>query len=277
MRQHAARPRLKAAAGLCAAGALSLCCAGPRAAPTASASGAAAAEETSALDAARLRAIVDAADRADADRAIDGGRKPAATLAFIGARPGWRVAELGAGGGYTTELLARSVAPGGVVYAQNPPAWLNGFLKESWPRRLARPAMANVVRVDRDFDAPLPPEATNLDAVVSNAAYHDTVNMKVDRAKMNAAVFAALKPGGEYVVIDSSAVDGHGLADTGTLHRIDEATVKAEVEQAGFRLGAESDFLRNPEDLRDWSSSPGFAGARRGTGDRFALKFIKPG
>ena len=220
--------------------------------------------------------VVDAPDRTDDDRKLDEGRKPAGTLELVNVKPGMKVAELGAGGGYTTELLARAVGASGVVYAQNPDAFVRGFLKDRWPARLARPAMKNVVRVDRDFDDPLPPEAKNLDAVLINAIYHDVAYLGVDRARMNRKVFAALQPGGAYVVIDSSARPGTGDADAKTLHRIDEELVKREVLAAGFRLDRESDFLRNPQDARDWNASPGAAREKRGTSDRFALRFVKP-
>jgi predicted methyltransferase len=225
---------------------------------------------------ARAEAIVAAPDRTPEDRALDAGRKPVETLAFLRVEPGMRVAELGAGGGYTTELLARSVAPGGTVYAENPSAFVNSFLKTIWPARLSRPAMKNVVRVDREFDDPLPPEAKDLDLVLINVIYHDVAYMPVDRDKMNKAVFDALKPGGAYVVIDSSARSGSGTSDAKTLHRIDEELVRDEVLRAGFKLQEEGSFLRNPQDTRDWNSSPVAAGERRGTSDRFALSFRKP-
>ena len=227
---------------------------------------------------ARAQAVVDAPDRMPEDRALDGGRKPVETLEFLRLRSGMRVAELGAGAGYTTELLARSVAPDGVVYAQNPDLFLQRFLKTRWPERLARPAMKNVVRVDREFDDPLPPEANGLDLVLINVIYHDTTYMGVDRARMNKAVFDALKPGGAYVIIDSSAKPGTGTSEGKTLHRIEEQAVRTEVEQAGFLLQAQGDFLRNPQDARDWDSSPAAAtqAGRRGQSDRFALRFVKP-
>jgi predicted methyltransferase len=153
---------------------------------------------------------------------------------------------------------------------------LQKFAEKPWSERLARPVMKNVVRVDRELDDPLPPEATQLDAVFSNANYHDAVWMNVDRKKMNDAIFRALKPGGVYVVIDSSAVNGSGVRDVQTLHRIDEQVVRQEVQASGFKLAEESDFLRHPEDTRDWSVSPSAAGPKRGSGDRFALKFVKP-
>ncbi len=221
-------------------------------------------------------AILKAGDRTDADKALDAGRKPGETLAFFDLKPGMKVGEIGAGGGYTTELLARAVGPQGTVYAQNAPVMIEKVFKTSWPDRLRRPINAKVIRADREFDAPFPDDAKDLDAVVINAIYHDTVWIGVDRKAMNAAVFAALKPGGKYFVIDSSAKEGTGLNDVKTLHRIDEAAVKSEVEAAGFKLEKSGDFLRNPSDTRDWSASPREAGEKRGTGDRFALEFVKP-
>lgn len=222
-------------------------------------------------------ALVASPDRSDADRALDPGRKPVEFLSFLGVAPGMKVAELSAGGGYTTELLARAVAPDGLVYGENTKFMLDRFAEKPWTERLARPVMKGVVRVDRELDDPLPPEASGLDLVVSNVIYHDAVWLKADRERMNAAVFGALRAGGAYVVCDSSAKAGSGLADVQTLHRIDEQVVRDEVAKAGFTLAAEGQFLRNPEDTRDWNSSPSKAGGRRGTSDRFCLRFVKPG
>jgi predicted methyltransferase len=222
------------------------------------------------------RGIVGSPDRSPDDRALDAGRHPDQLLTFIGVAPGMRVAEVGAGLGYTTELLARAVGPSGVVYAQNSKFIREKFAEKPWTERLAKPVMKPVVRVDREFDDPLPPEATNLDAVVNVMLYHDTVWMKTDRAAMNRAVFAALRPGGVYVIVDHSGRPGSGITETQTLHRIEEKAVRAEIESAGFKLAADADFLRNPADTRDWSASPRTAGERRGTSDRFVLKFVRP-
>jgi len=224
----------------------------------------------------RIRAVVAAPNRSEADRALDAGRHPEEMLAFFEVSPGMHVAELGAGGGYTTELLARAVGPGGVVFGQNSRFILERFAEKPWSDRLSKPVMRHVVRVDREFDDPLPPEAHDLDAVFIVLLYHDTVWMKVDRSKMNHAVFQALRPGGTYAIVDHSARAGSGLDDVQTLHRIDESTLKKEVEQAGFELQGEADFLRNSADARDWNDSPTAAGERRGTSDRFVLKFVKP-
>ena len=187
-----------------------------------------------------------------------------------------KVAELGAGGGYTTELLARVVGPSGKVYGQNSRFLLERFAEAPWSARLAKPVMQNVVRVDREFAEPLPAEAKDLDAVLMVLFYHDTVWLEVDRAKMNKAIFDSLRSGGVYGIVDHSGRDRTGASETKTLHRIEERIVRQEVEAAGFRLAAEGSVLRNPSDARDWNDSPTAAADRRGTSDRFVLKFVKP-
>jgi predicted methyltransferase len=223
-----------------------------------------------------IKQAIAAPDRAADDRALDAGRKPGEVLMWFRIGPGQRVAELFAGGGATTELLARVVGDKGQVFAQNTKEILDRFARKPWTDRAAKPVMKNVVAVERPLDEPLPPEAKDLDAVVMVLNYHDSVWMKVDRAKMNAAVFAALKSGGVYGIVDHSAAAGSGTRDCETLHRIDEDVVKKEITAAGFKLDAESDMLRNSEDKRDWNASPRKAGERRGTSDRFVLRFLKP-
>jgi len=221
-------------------------------------------------------AVVTAADRSPEDRALDAGRKPVELLAFLGVRPGWRIADLGAGGGYTTELLQRAVGSKGVVYGQNSKKLLEMFLEKPWSTRLAKPVMKGVVRLDRDFDDPFPDGLRPLDAVTMVLFYHDTVWLEVNRAAMNKAVFAALRPGGVFVIVDHSARPGDGIDVASTFHRIEENVVKSAVQAAEFMLDGQADFLRNRDDTRDWNDSPRAAGERRGTSDRFALRFRKP-
>jgi predicted methyltransferase len=221
-------------------------------------------------------AVVTAADRSPEDRALDAGRKPVELLAFLGVQPAWRIADLGAGGGYTTELLQRAVGSEGVVYGQNSKKLLDMFLEKPWSARLAKPVMKGVVRLDRDFDDPFPDGLRPLDAVTMVLFYHDTVWLGVNREAMNKAVFAALKPGGVFVIVDHSARPGDGVDVTNTFHRIEENVIKSEVQAAGFVLDGQADFLRNKDDTRDWNDSPRAAGERRGTSDRFVLRFRKP-
>jgi predicted methyltransferase len=222
-----------------------------------------------------IKDAVAAPDRSDDDRRLDAGRKPAEVLAFFHVAPGQKIGELFASGGYTTEVMARVVGPTGKVFAENTKELMDKFLRKPWSDRAAKPVMANVVGVERPLDDPFPPEAKDLDLVVTVLNYHDTAYMKTDRAKMNKAVLASLKKGGYYGIVDSSATDGSGVAATETLHRIDQKIVESEVKAAGFKPAGESHVLRNPDDKRLWSSSPK-AGEKRGTSDRFVLLFQKP-
>ena len=196
-------------------------------------------------------AIVAAPDRSDADRQTDRRREPAKMLAFTGVKEGMKVLDMEANAGYSTELLARAVGPTGKVYAQDPASIIERFVKDKFDNRAKSPAMKNVVHVIRDFDDPIPPDVSNLDMITFFFAYHDVTYMPVDRAKMNAKMFAALKPGGYLIIADHSARKGDGISVAHTLHRIEEATLRQEIEAAGFKLVAEGDFLHHPEDPRD--------------------------
>jgi predicted methyltransferase len=214
-----------------------------------------------------------AADRPTEDRQLDAGRKPDQMLAFFGIAPGMQVEDLFAGGGYTTELLSRAVGPTGKVYSQNirfPEKYKK--IGEAWEARLKNPALSNVVAVKKPFDAPdlLPVQPGSLDAVIMNMNYHDMVLFKIDRDKVNAAVFKALKPGGFYDIVDHSAKDGSGVTNV-SLHRIDEKFLIDEIDKAGFKLAAASSALRHPDDDRTWQVFK-----KRGETDRFMLKFVKP-
>ena len=219
--------------------------------------------------------LLTAVDRSPEDRALDRGRRPAELLAFAGVRAGMRVAEIGAWKGYTSELLARAVAPDGLVYAQDSPEFEHET-HDAWSARAQRPTFARIVRVARPYRDPLPPDIAPLDAVFSVLFYHDLVWLGVDRAMMNRAVFQALKPGGVYVVADHSARAGAGLTVTKSLHRVEESAVVDEITRAGFVLDGRADFLLHPEDPRDWSASEEAPPEKRGTSDRFVLRFRKP-
>jgi predicted methyltransferase len=216
-------------------------------------------------------AIVAASDRSDADKQTDQRRAPAKMLAFTGVKTGMKVMDIEANAGYSTELLARSVGPTGKVYAQDSQALIDNLVKDKFDIRAKSPAMQNVVHVIRPFDDPVPPDVSNLDLITIFYSYHDITYMPVDRAAMNKKLLAALKPGGFLVIADHSAKTGDGVSVAKTIHRIEEATLRQEVEAAGFKLVAQGDFLRNPDDTRDF---PVFK--PKVPVDNFALKFQKP-
>jgi predicted methyltransferase len=215
-------------------------------------------------------AVADSARPAE-DKQRDADRKPAETLAFAGVKPGDTVIEIAPGKGYYTRLLSEVVGRTGKVYAATSPPKPDGP-PPAVQAIAAEPHYSNVsVSLQRVTDLKLPPGA-NL--VWTSLNYHDFHNIPdADVATINRAVFAALKSGGTYFVLDHAAEAGSGSRDTSTLHRIDEETVKQEVTAAGFKLVGESDILRNKGDPH---TAKVFDAEIRGHTDQFALKFKKP-
>jgi predicted methyltransferase len=213
----------------------------------------------------RHRGVIDSPIRTDADRRMDASRKPADFLPFTQVQQGMQVLDVAAGGGYTSQLLALAVAPGGRLWAQAPTP--GAALKQ----RLAEHPQGNFIIVARPFDDPVPPEARELDLITIVNNYHDITYLPVDRAQMNARLYAALRPGGRLVIVDHSAKAGTGITAGRTLHRIDEAAVLDELRRAGFVLDAEGAFLRNPADTREEASNQ-----PKVPTDKFVLRFVKP-
>jgi predicted methyltransferase len=213
--------------------------------------------------------------RPQEDRDRDAARHAAETLAFAQIEPGDRVADIFPGGGYWTRLFAVAVGENGRVYPTIRPDPAAGQYET--PILPIAAQYPNAVMARTPYDALAYPEP--LDVIFTAQNYHDlpiTEYNLGDRAQTNATAFAALKPGGLYVVIDHSAVDGAAIQTTGgdaILHRIDQATVRREIEAAGFVFDGESNVLRNPADTRTASV---FDPAIRGNTDQFMMRFRKP-
>lgn len=210
--------------------------------------------------------------RPAAERDQDGLRKPAQTLEFAGIKPGQSVADFLPGGGYFTRLFADVVGPKGHVYMLETTRW--GAENVASDQKVIDEGRKNV-----SLDASAFGEfrlAQPVDVFWTSRNYHDLLVEKygkVDMDAFNRHVFDSLKPGGLYVVLDHSAKAGTGAADAATLHRIDEAFVKAQVEKAGFKYEGASQILRNPADDRTRTV---FDKAIQGHTDQFILKFRKP-
>ena len=198
-------------------------------------------------------------------------RHPAEILAFAQAQPGQKIADIRPGAGYFSRLFSRVVGEGGHVYAFVP----NRTAERENPRADTLVATyPNISRVNGDldamaFDAPL-------DLVFMSQEYHDfhIPRFGVDVTKMNADIFRALKPGGLFVVIDHQAASGAGNTVVETLHRIEGAQLRKEVEAAGFVFDGETAAVANPAD--DHSLNV-FDEAIRGKTDQFVYRFRKPG
>ena len=212
--------------------------------------------------------------RTDEDRARDEARMTLQTLTFTGVQPGWKVGDMIIGGGYFTRIFSAAVGPTGHVTAWQPAEFI-GFQASYAAAAAAADRLPNVAAVRSPIGAPEFP--SGLDLVFAAQNYHD-LHLRPfptdTAAKVNAAVFAALKPGGRYVIIDHYAVDGADLSVADSLHRIDHDAVVREVEAAGFVYAGEAAALWNDEDPR---TANVFDDSIRGRTSQFMLEFRKPG
>ena len=208
------------------------------------------------------------ADPARAEQAGDDARRQAAAvLSFAGVKPGDTAIDFLPGKYYWTRLLSDVVGARGKVVAVAP-----GFAD---PAKVPPPAMAGWKLANVSYAAPGASGQPAADLFLTVQNYHDIANRggEAALAAFNKGVFATLKPGGTYLVIDHAAPAGSGINATNTAHRIDPASVKAQVIAAGFRFEGESRVLANPDD--DHTKNV-FDPAVRGRTDQFAFKFRKP-
>lgn len=220
-------------------------------------------------------AAVATAGRSDAARALDQGRHPAEILRFSGIRPGQTVADFQAGGGYFTEMLANLVGPQGKVVALVPGKY---FKADGWtPITTAHP---NIVLQTPDSGAGMFLPPASVDVIFVHTVLHDLYLPPREgsppapkAAEFFANWFAALRPGGQVVVVDHIGLAGDTAKIAGTVHRIAPETVKADMIAAGFRLVGESDLLHRSEDDL---SKPVFDPSVRGNTSRMMLRFQRP-
>ena len=219
-----------------------------------------------------VAAVLASPARPQADRDQDAQRHAADVIKFFGIKSGDHVVDMLTGGGYWTRIFVPLVGPSGKVYAGNNP-FFGRFYTKAEDALFAEPAFKNVVRIDGPVDKIALPTDGSLDAVIMDMAYHDLFLTDENRGEMNKKIFAALKPGGVYGILDHEAGAGAGSTKIKDLHRIEKKVVVDEVEAAGFKLGAEADFLRNPADNH---SAKIFDPSILGKTDRFVLRFEKP-
>jgi predicted methyltransferase len=208
---------------------------------------------------------------------LDAARKPKQLLAFANLKPGDHAADFMPGNGYFTRILADVVGPQGHVYA---------FLPSEQLANCAPSEVAGTRALEHDsgyenvtvltaaiahFAAP-----RKLDLIWTAQNYHDLHDSfmgPADVAALNRAFFDSLRRGGVFLVIDHVAQAGSGLRDTESLHRIDPAQLRQEIESAGFVLEGQSDALRNRDDDHTLSV---FDPRVRGRTDQIVYKFRKP-
>jgi predicted methyltransferase len=223
---------------------------------------------------ATIAKAIAANDRPDVDKARDANRKPADMVMLAGLKAGDKVADLIPGGGYFTRVFAKVVGPKGHVYAVVPAplAERNPKAKDGVTAIAAEPGYKNVSVVVAPITAFAP--AGTLDVVWTSQNYHDAYNnAPAAAADLAKGAFAALKPGGVFVVVDHAAAPGTSDEAAKPLHRIDPAKVTAQVTSVGFVADGSSNALANPADMHDKTV---IDPSLRGHTDQFALKFRKP-
>jgi len=209
-----------------------------------------------------------------ADAMTDPSMKRADVIAFIGVKPGDKVADIVAG--RFVRALSAAVGPGGKLYAVMPAEVVKAHPEVVPMLKAGESAPGSNIVVSTPPVNAMGLAANSLDAVFIRQNYHDLYDKFMGPADVpgfNKQVFAALKPGGAYVIIDHAAAPGAPLSVTETLHRIDIAQVKKDVLAAGFKLDGESSAFANPADDH---SKMVFDPAIRGKTDQFMLRFRKP-
>jgi predicted methyltransferase len=212
--------------------------------------------------------------RPAADVARDPLRKPAEMLAFAGVKPGQKVVDFMMGSGYFTRILSPAVGPKGHVYAYQSAEFIKFRAAYGTEQQAAVADYKNVTPLTAPVASAGLPDGVDVVLTVQN--YHD-LHLKAFPAgtadAVNKEIFKALKPGGVYLVADHAAAAGAPIEVADSLHRIDPAIVRKEVEAAGFKLAAEDDkLLANPNDPHTENVFRGI----RGHTDQFVMKFVKP-
>ena len=215
-----------------------------------------------------IKKAVDDQSRSAEQRARDANRKPAELLALSHVKPGDNVVEFASFGQYFTTLLSDVVGPKGKVYMFDLPYTEKRSGDNSRKFAAAHPN-SQYQQVDYN-NIELP---QNVDVIYMVMYYHDLTLNNVDVAKLNAKIFAALKPGGVFFVVDHNAAPGSGRRDTSKLHRIDPTVIESEVKAAGFKMIVDSNLLARPSDDH---TKMVFDPSIRGMTDQTVFTFEKP-
>ncbi len=215
---------------------------------------------------AHIRAAVESSERSDEETARDINRLPAHILTLADLNEGDTVIELSVLGQYYSKIIANAIGSNGRLYMYDLVAF-EGFGAEAGNAFAA--SHANTEYNLQDYDNADYP--ANADAAYLINGYHDLPARDNDPAVMNRMLYAALRPGGKYIVIDHKAVDGAGWSVADTIHRIDADTIIDEVRAAGFELIVDSSLLAHPEDSREAGPF-----SMQGLTDRAVFIFQKP-
>ncbi|MCC7257750.1 MAG: class I SAM-dependent methyltransferase [Gammaproteobacteria bacterium] len=211
------------------------------------------------------------------EKARDEERKPRQTLEFFGLRDDMRVVELVPSGGWFTKILAPVLAGKGEL-------WVTigtGRVVEPMFRQVPALAQVKVAPTDARMTPATGPMGlfdltmttlgvSDVDLALTFRNYHNFT--PAGRANLNRAVFAAVKSGGHYGILDHTR--RHNEPDNSeNWRRVDPVRLIKEVQAAGFVLEDFSGLHFKPDDELRYE-----VGRKSVTGntDRFMLLFRKP-
>jgi arsenite methyltransferase len=146
-------------------------------------------------------------------------------------RPGDRIADLGSGSGYFVFSLAKALGPAGKVYAVDVDPAMNDLVAE----RAKKDKTANIEVILATPDDPRLPSA-GVDLIFSSNTYHHIDN----RISYLANLRKYLRPNGRIAIVE---FDRRGWLQGMWQHYTPSEFIKREMEQAGYTLLQEFDFL----------------------------------
>lgn len=244
-----------------------------------------------------LKAAIAGAHRTPAYAARDVWRHPYETLSLFGIRPDQTVIELVPGGGWYTEILAPYLRDKGrLILAADDPESTQAYARRSAERLKAKLAAQPQVYDKVELAVFAPPaklqyaSPASADLVLTFRNVHNwAADGEAETLAVFKSVFASLKPGGVFGVIDHrlpAARIQDPKVGSGYVH---EAYVQRLAESAGFRLESKSELNANPKDMADhengvWALPPTYANKDKdraryeaiGESDRLTMKFVKP-
>jgi len=223
----------------------------------------------------KLKAAMAMDHRSEKNVARDDNREPLKAMEFCGLRDDMTVIEFGPGGGWYTEILGPVLQEKGALYLATKDKWMNRL-----DTLLARDVMSAVKKhpIDIGWDGDkhqfkvgeIAFSVSDADMALNIREYH---NFDISgAAKLSAALFEALKPGGVYCIIDHTRRHMEP-ENPENGRRVDPVQLIKEVQAAGFVFVDTSDMFFKPDDELRYEVGRKTV---KGNTDRFSLLFRKP-
>lgn len=215
-----------------------------------------------------IRKAVENPARPKADVARDADRRPAEIMYLAGLRPGSKVLEFGSIGNYYTRMLSDVVGAKGQVNMIDLANTEEQFGKAGREFAASHPNTTYTVGDYYKIEFP-----RNVDVAFMVLYFHELLLTGTDLSVFHSKLYKSMRPGAIYFIVDHNAKLQTGTDFTAQLHRIDPATIRANVQAAGFELIEDSRILENLSDDHTW---PVYTAGKRDKTDQTVYVFRKP-